>query len=35
MPATMTISLPDELKAFVEQQIKTKSFASASDSGTT
>jgi antitoxin ParD1/3/4 len=31
MPTTMTISLPDEMKAFIEQQITAGSFSSASE----
>jgi antitoxin ParD1/3/4 len=31
MPSTMTISLPDEMKSFVEEQAKAGSFSSASE----
>ena len=31
MPSTMTISLPDELKAFVEERARAGSFASSSE----
>lgn len=31
MPATMNISLPDDLRAFVEQQVRERAFGSTSE----
>ena len=31
MPTTMTISLPDEMKSFIEERLKAGSFSSASE----